>query len=322
MLKLPLIDGQFFIDNSTIELLSTCPRALQYSKLQSRILNAPAPALSFGSALHLAMDVRYGKYGASKPSSELFSEQVAVMTKHFTDNPTEEDEPRNLNWAIEVLKKYNEIYHTEPFNLLQDHEGKVLCELPFTIKLCDIPTPDGVAGTLSGTIPINYIGRIDLPVLWDGNVWILDHKTTSMLGDRFFDEKQMSAQQIGYCWAFKQLTGQDVKGFCINAIRTSQMPAKPKMGIEAWWRETLQRQRYPVTVEAMNEWKTNTIALIKEFFFHYEQQFFPQKTVWCSGKYGKCQYFGVCSYPLANREQILASEEFKGNNWSPLKQNH
>lgn len=311
MKPLPLIDNNFFIDNSTLELLTTCPRSMEYAKLYKRVINKPAPALNFGSGLHLALETRYTKYRNDKPSDACFADQVEAMAQHFAANPQPDEDPRSLNWAVEVIKRYNQQYNTEPFNILVDAAGVPLVELPFTLPLYK-----------RGDIHINYIGRIDLPVMWDGSVWIIDHKSASRLGDSYFDEKQMSAQQIGYCWAFEQLTGMSVAGFCINALRTSTIPAKPKDGPDAWWRETLQRQRYHVTEEQKSEWKTNTIALCEEFFYHYEKGMFPQKTAWCSGKYGKCQYFGVCSYPMDKREGILASEEYTDNNWSPLKQTH
>lgn len=306
MKPLPLVDGAFFIDNSALETLQTCPRAFEYSKLEKRIINKPTPALNFGAAIHVALDVR--AQGGDYPT------QIAAMEKHFAENPQEDEEKRDLNWAVELDKKYNEIYHTEPFNYLKDKDGKVLTELSFALPLFDYPMYED-----EKPIPVIYTGRIDLPVLWNGTICIIDHKTASRLGQSYFDEKQMSAQLIGYCWAFEQLTGQQVTHFCIDAIRTGQIPAKPQGGIEAWWRETLQRQRYPVTPEQLVEWKKNTIALVEEFFYHYKKRFFPQKTVWCSGKYGKCQYFGVCTYPADKRASILASDEYVDNIWSPLK---
>jgi hypothetical protein len=293
---------------------------MEYAKLDKRVINRPAPAMNFGSAIHLALETRYSVYKNRQPDDALLNLQAAVIEKHFESSPQEDSEDhRNANWAIEVIKKYNEIYHTEPFNILSDPNGKALIELPFALPLFDYVPSQPIEGmSVSGTIPVIYTGRIDLPVMWDKSYWIVDNKTASRLGQSYFDEKQMSAQQLGYCWAFGTLTGLPVQGFCINAIRTSAQPAKPKGGIEEWWRETLQRQRYNVTPQQLTEWKSNTIKLVEEFFYHYEKDFFPQKTAWCGGKYGKCQYFGVCSYPVESRPGILASSEYQDNTWSPL----
>ncbi len=309
MKPLPLIDGSLFIDNSSLETLQTCPRAFEYSKIEKRVINKPAPALSFGSAIHNALELRYKTYQNRTPDVALFEAQSAALQAYFAANPTEDDEPRNLNWAIELIKKYNEVYHTEPFNVLVDKDKNTLCELSFAIPLYTHHTL---------RIPVIYTGRIDLPVMWDNGIWIIDHKTASRLGQQYFDEKQMSAQQIGYCWAYEQLTGQPCAGFCINALRTTTIPARPK-SVQEWWAETLQRQRYHVTREQIIEWKRNVIALVEEAFYHHTNSFFPQKTVWCCGKYGKCQYFGVCSYPVDKRAIILSSTEYADNIWSPLK---
>jgi len=313
---LPLIDGCLLIDNSTLETLTTCPRAMQYSKLHKRTLAGTRASLNFGSAIHNALEYRYKTCKNTAPTDTQWQEQGKVIEDFFTKNPAVEDDYRTSSWAVDLVKKYNQIYSVEPFNVLVDAKGDTLCELSFILDLFDHPLDRlGI-----GTVPVKYIGRIDLPVQWDGGIWILDHKTTSMLGAQYFEAATMSAQQLGYVWAFQELTKQKCQGFVINAIRVKQPPAKPKEGLDSWWRESFQRQRFHVQEEQLVEWKANTIALVKEFFYHYEQGMFPQKTAWCVGKYGKCQYFDVCSLPQGNRETMLTSTIFQDNTWSPLKQ--
>src|ERR1035437_1735918 len=133
MKPLPLTNGHLFIDNSTLELLTTCPRSMEYAKLEKRIINAPSPALDFGSAIHLALEERYKNH--IKPDEECYTAQAKVITDFFEANPPSNDEPRSANWALEVIKHYNQQYHTEPFNLLLDSEGKPLVELSFALPL-------------------------------------------------------------------------------------------------------------------------------------------------------------------------------------------
>ena len=312
--ELPLIDGCFLIDNSTLETLTTCPRALQYSKLNRRIAAGAKPSLTFGSALHNALEYRYKTAGNGILNDDQKAAQMQVIADYFAENPAAEDDYRNANWAIELVKKYNAIYPTEPFNVLVDDKGQTLCELSFALPLFNY-THNGT------TIPVIYMGRIDLPVQWDGGIWILDHKTTSVLGPTYFEAATMSAQFLGYLWAFQTLTKKACQGFIINALRVKQPPAKPKDGLDSWWRESFQRQRYHVTEAQITEWKANTIALVKEFFWHYENAYFPMKTSWCVGKYGKCQYFDICSLPEGNRDTMLTSTLYQDNTWSPLNKN-
>lgn len=363
---LPLIDGALLVDNTFIERLTTCPRALLYSQLYKRISSADKPSLNFGSAIHTALEYRYRVYKNTTPDMQLEMELADVLTKFFDENPQPMDDWRSLNWAVETMRRYNEKYKVENFQLLQYDEprecdkcahgfpgevfedasmqatipcpwcsgtGKqeVMVELPFALPLftyetwnasLDFDAPEMVA------IPVIYTGKIDLPVQQGDNLIIIDHKTTSMLGPSFWDTFRKSAQQLGYCWAFSELTGKKVSYYTVNAIRTKEPPQyvtgesnrKGAQTAESWWNESLARETFTCTEEKLVEWKTNVIALVKEFFYHYQQGFFPQKTVWCCGKYGKCQYFDVCDLPAADRDFFLESGQFADNVWSPLRQ--
>lgn len=306
---IPLVDGCFLIDNSTIETLTTCPRALQYQKLNQRVLAGGKTALHFGSAIHLALEHRYKTCGSGQPDYAVEDEQGQLLVKYFEQNPPPLDDHRNAEHCFNLIKHYNQRYPVEPFKLLFDAKTqKPMVELSFMLPL--YTRKDGMR--------VFYTGRIDLPVNWDGGVIIIDHKTTSMLGSTFFDELSMSAQQLGYSWAFQELSGLPVRGFCINALRTSKKPMKPKNGDAAWWDESIQRNITYLRPGQLEEWRTNAIALVEEFFWHYDNQYMPMKTKWCVGKYGKCSYFDVCNLPPEQRIEQLNSSLFTDNIWSPL----
>ncbi len=371
--SLPLIDNCIFIDNSMIELLNTCPRALEYNRLHKRILAAESPSLNFGSAIHLALEHRY-KTCANLPASPFDEAEIAsILTDFFEEKPAPVGDFRTLNWALEVVKKYNLIYGQEDFNLLEyeqpqtcshcngvgstfDKENqtrpcffcretgknKLMVELPFALPLFAILLPsllvridwDGDPKTLRpGEVGVFYSGRIDLPNLKEDNqVFVMDHKTTSLLGPTFFDDKKMSAQQKGYAWSFQKLTGMPVRGYEVNAIRIKEPPqwitngGEPKRGgrkqnLEEWWRESLVRERFLLAPGELDEWHSNVIELITEFFWRYTREFFPMKTNWCVAKYGRCPYFEVCTtQPPADRLLILNSGLYQENTWSPLKE--
>lgn len=333
---LPLVDGCFLIDNSSLEALQTCPRAFEYSRLSKRISSADKPALSFGTAIHHALEWRYKNCRNTSPTIVDEEEMGKLLHEYFTAHPVTDDEPRNINLAIELMRRYNQKYHLEPFNVLVDDKGQTMVELSFALPLFVYKTEESVmveTGVISPEgikeympdqqtkeIPVIYTGRIDLPVMWDDQLIIIDHKTTSMLGPQFFEEQKMSAQQLGYAWAFEQLTGKSVAGFCINGLRTRVPPVKPRsQTIDQWWDEALQRDIIYIRPEQLTEWKKNVIALIETFFWHYSRQYLPMQTKWCVGKYGKCPYFDVCSLPKQTRPIMLSSPVFTDNTWSPLK---
>lgn len=317
---LPLVDGALFIDNSFLEALTTCPRKLQYDRLLKRRPIAEKSALSFGSAIHLALEHRYKNLKNSSPTILDEQDQAELLQKYFASNIMPEEDHRQLNFAVELVKRYNAKYQVEPFNLLTDKDGKVMVELSFALPLFEYTLEErtDIGHYHQKQVPIYYTGRIDLPVLWDGQIIIIDHKTASMLGDYYFDSQRISPQYEGYSWAFEQLTGQKVSGFCINAIRTKAQPVKPRSSWDEWWNECFARHKEYLKPGQLEEWKKNTIALINEFFFHYQNDFMPQKKKACT-MYGKCQYYDVCYLPEENRNVVLQSDQFTTNDWSPLK---
>jgi hypothetical protein len=304
---LPLVDGALLVDNSFIERLITCPRALQYDRLLKRKPATDQPALSFGTAIHAALEYRYKNCESNPVSPAQADAQRNILVEHFAKSPAAEGDHRTLDFAVEMITRYNAVYHIEPFNLIADEHGKVMAENSFALPLFTYKD-----------IPVVYTGRIDLPVMWEGQLFVMDHKTTTMLGDHYFDGQRVSPQYEGYAWAFEQLTGQRVAGFCINAIRTKAMPAKPRGSWDAWWAEGFARHKEYLKPGQIDEWKRNVIHLIKELFFHLEQDYLPMKKKACT-LYGKCPYYEVCYSREDAREAELRSDKFIDNDWSPLK---
>ena len=347
---LPLVDGCLFVDNSMLELLTTCPRALEYNKLHQRIASNEKPSLNFGSAIHLALEYRYQRYHSGIVDAQYHNDVAVLLSDFFEQHPCPLEDFRTLNWALEIVKQYNQRFAVEEFSLLkydepqtcthcngQGHDwedasmqatvgcrwcnetGKLsmMVELPFALPLAKINGVDVI-----------YSGRIDLPTIHSDQLWVMDHKTTSMIGAQFWDKMRMSAQQKGYAWAFQELTGKQVHGYIINAIRTKEPPLyitnpdAPKRGKatspETWWGESLSRERYYIKPGELTEWKHNAIALVEEFFYHYAKGYMPMKTAWCAN-FGRCPYFDVCSTTASDRGVMLSSGLFMQNTWDPLR---
>ncbi len=306
-----------------MEGLMSCDRLLEYKSLRRRILAAEKPSLNFGSAIHLALEYRYKTYQHRSVDDAYYNEVATHLTQFFDEHQVPSEDWRNLNWCMKLLRKYNEKYDIEQFNLLKDHEDKPMVELSFALPLY---TYHGPYRGVTMNIPIIYTGRIDLPVSIDGSIFITDHKTTSMMGQMFWDQQRRSSQQKGYVWAFQNLTGIKVDGYQINGIRTKEPPQYVQAGVkgtgkyttENWWNETFQRERFIIKPGDTEEWKANTIALLENFFHKYNQNYLPMMTTWCS-HYGRCAYYDVCQLDASDRDFFLASGLYADNTWSPLK---
>ena len=352
---LPLIDGKLFIDNSGfMEGCSSCYRYLQYKCLNLRIPSAEKPALNFGSAMHLAEELRYVLYGTGPVDQQYWELLTPILTDFFEKHKPASDDWRTLNWCMEMMKKYMERYPMEEFQLLRYKksvpcpacEGRgckqesqeeatwgidkcvwckgtgkreMMVECTFTLPLYTHIEP-------GNTIPVIYSGRIDLPLSLNSDIWIMDNKHVGMLGQTFWDEQRMAAQYRGYVWAFEQLTGTRPKGYMVNAVRTKEPPlyitGTGRRGSQSpgqWWQDSMQRERFLCEPWKIEEWKNNTIDLVEEFMWHYGRGYMPQKTKWCS-QYGRCPYYDICTITPQDRGVLLQSGQFMDNVWSPLKQ--
>jgi hypothetical protein len=214
---------------------------------------------------------------------------------------------RNLTTAQQLVKAYNDHYGPENFTILYQNDKPVI-EASLMHDL----------GTVRG-VRIVFTGRVDLSVHYDGKLWNVDHKTTSLYGNSFWDDMGMSAQQRGYCWSLWKATGTLPAGYVINAIRVRR-PTKADLALEeATFRaDDFQRQFFTLAEADLHEWERNTLALVDEMLYHYENDFMPQKRKWCVGKYGRCQFYDVCSLPQDSRETILTSSLYENDTWTPL----
>lgn len=359
MPPIPLRNGAMFISSSFLDTF-TCPRAAQYYKLNARVADRGTTAMTFGQHLHSALSLYYRLQEYNLDHDTIMSRVSTLLEQEFATYPTDQDDWRNLNWAMETFQQLVNKYRHEEFQVVRYKEprsctkcngmGKaetithpdnpvqaethclwcngtghttIMSEIPFAVKLYDHTLEEyNMMGVARTTIPIYYHGFIDLLISRNGLLYVMDFKSTSQLGQSYWDDKKAIAQPKGYSWALGQLLGVKVHGYLIRAIRTIPPPKYVAEGrpntkgefrkISDWWDESLSQQSFELGPGELDEWKENSIALVKQFFYHYSQHYYPQNKSLCSGKYGKCQYFEVCStFPSSDREILLNSAEFK-----------
>ena len=248
---------------------------------------------------------------------------------------------RTSDYAIQSFHSYITHYQNEiltPFV----HEGKPLVEFSFAYPLGKVELPIDMFGywppfgTLTnsaekekavylngGTIPVHieWTGIIDMLAEVNGGLYVVDHKTTSIISQDFFDGFEIAMQPTGYFAAMRAaFPDLPIKGFMANvlacrkpvaAITKSGKPTSSKP-FEAF------RRQYHYSDWHVNEFKQDALALVEELFANVTNKFFPKKTQWCVGKYGKCPYFDVCSLPPQSRMDMLMSDQYINNTWKPV----
>lgn len=284
------------LDNSAVEILTQCPRKALHSIMERRRSSRSQPALRFGGHIHSALAYRHRCEALGLKWSE--ATQMRILDRRFMATPCEDEEWRNLGIAQKVISKYNLTYAFDPINIVKI-KGRPLVEMPFAV----------LAGEIEGW-QVFYSGRIDLAHRTDGII-VRDHKTTSMLGDSYWRDAAVSAQQRGYLWALRAILGEEPLGYEINVIAT-RAPTKTGTAIEF-----VRRTFY--TRGQLDEWHSEFLSKASYFLWLLRRGEWPKhEAMHCVHKYGTCEFYQVCELPAAQRAAMLASSEYTTNTWTPL----
>jgi len=236
---------------------------------------------------------------------------------------------RNLDYAIETIRKYNTTWLFDNQIAINLPTGEVAVELPFAIPIGTITTSlpilccDALDVTkepwTQSTFEIVFTGKIDRITDYQGAHWLLDHKTTSIGGPTFFSEFYTSLQFRGYKFATEQILESPISGVLINAIIARKPKAKGEINF------TFERQPIPIADSLVQEWKHTFLKLTRNWLNMLQEseaeqeQAFPIFTGSCFHKYGQCEYFDVCQLPIAHRESMISTRLFEDHTWSPLE---
>lgn len=322
-IPLPLVDGNtLLIDNSSLEVQTTCPRAAQYHVCLKRKTSKEKSALEFGRIIHKALDIRYRQTAPMLPQTpEIEARMLQSLSADFASWSPPEDDFRNHSFAVELINRYGATYPFESFTILTLPDGKPFVEVPFALPLGEIDINDTLlvkdvaTGDTRpmhvGTLKVVWTGKIDLAYESQGGLYIMDHKTTSMMGPTFFQDFELAHQMHGYVWAAEAIFGRPFTGYAINALATRR-PTKTGKALE------FERKVYTISRPHLAEWQTDCIHIINDFVEMVRRGYMPKHTKWCMGKYGACQFHTVCTLPPEHRELMLGSGEFMDVTWSPL----
>lgn len=325
----PTFGDCLFIDNSTLEHLDYCPRDMEYFYNYRRQSSDEKAALTFGGGIHQALAHRYSQpseYVDLVSDTPVESGMFDAMDKHFEAESLPLGDWRTADLARKIVVGYNKEYQSEPFQVLEQN-GKPLVEFPFAFKLAtmDYMQDTGAMSDKVKRVTWFYIGRIDLIAWEDNQIFTVDHKTTSMMGEGFWQAQRVSAQHEGYCWAWWKATGKVPNGYIINGIRTRKPLVRDENGVSKRSQrpdispDDFQRDKVFVDLPRIMEWEFNLKSMLRRFLDYHSAQYYPLHRNQCVRKYGACQFYDVCSLAQEFRIPTLLSGNFKDVTWSPLE---
>jgi len=288
-------------------------------------------ALGHGVAVHagLAAWYRGSLDGLSGPQRVDLA--FAALTQAWPeDQPV--DDFRTLSRAQELLLTYIKEYPQESFQILA-------VEVPFTLPLrdpegkyrwldCGNSFPDTFDPTLGRTFcpgkpldsgncdicgrpceSIEYGGIFDLNVQYGAGkystIYVMDHKTTSVLGPTFFLQFKPNAQITGYVWADTQLSDRKVAGAIINALCLTRGG-----NIVVGKREITDRSDADI-----REWISDTVWTCNAIRESQRTGVWPKSDEECQGKYGMCGYHGIHVLTEPHERQARRETDYIQRKW-------
>lgn len=305
------------IDNTIRSTFKACKRKGLYRILLARQSPFPSIHLHAGGAFAKGLETARRAYylGGESPEDSVALGWQALHEEYGDFEPAKPMPNKSAHRMGEALVSYFDEYplptdHIRPamFN------GQPAVEFNFAIPL---PITHPETGD-----PLIYCGRFDMLGESNGQLFVVDEKTTGSLGEYWSRRYELSAQFTGYCWGAMQygypVVGAIVRGIGIlsKEIKHAALPfLRPQFMIDEWYRQMLRdvsemRQAYLDT-----NW--DKIEAPDGLFDDPYEQFGPDFNDTC-GSYGGCDYIPVCGVAPFARHQMLQIN-FAQRNWEPLK---
>lgn len=315
---LALLDGHTLVmDNSTMQLMTVCPAMGAYKVLWKREGAGTAIERDAGKALHSALEHRYRTHGAAPPTEGTESEMLAILEGCYAGLDVPDNTHLTLARMKEVVLAYNRECGQEPFRV----RG---VEVPYAVPLGVVPT---TGKKLPREVNVVWTGRSDMVTEWEqGTIYTTDHKSMGRYDGSTLAKFENDDGQKGYAWSLQEVARLHpelglppvVHGFCLNAIvvRPEYKRAPASGGLP---RFEVHRHRFHWLPAMLEEWRTNTLAIIGTWLEHYERGYFPMHRRNCASYFGRmCPYKDVDAVVPAQRAMVLASDMFKDVTWNPL----
>lgn len=305
------------INSSSLGVIQECMRKARYTLHDKWRAEDENPATLFGSAIHKALEVFYAGNPTERklPSlvdMELMSYGHAVAGEHqdlllkATRAFIQKAEPlkalpetnkRSIQTGVWLLWHYFQAYLNDPYVAYIDEKG------PFVERNVSFVLHE------NEHLRVEYFGTIDLIVrhTGTGELLVCDHKTSSVVGNDFYNRLKPNHQYTGYLLAARESCGVNTKSFLVNCLQVKERP-KTARGIAPH----LPRQVTTRDEADFEEFKDSVMDAVRSYLGAINTRTWPIGHVNACTTYGGCQYLAICAAPRQMRDNILAAKFVRG----------
>ncbi len=325
---LPGTKVQFAWDSTSLSYLKTCPRLYKYIMIDGWGSTDESVHLRFGSEYHKALEgyarLRAGEYDHE---NALHATVLQVLYDTYDDEggfwkPDEETKAgkyKNRRTLVRAVVDYLDHYKDDPAKVYIKKDGEPAVELSFSFELEWGPKASEVhysnnireENQLRGhSQPYLLCGHLDRVVEFTGNLFVMDHKTTtSTVSPHYFEQWSPSNQMTLYTIASQIILESPIKGVIIDATQLMVDSSRFVRGFT---------YRTP---DQISEWMLDLHSWLSRAEEYAVANYWPQNDTACD-KFGGCRFREVCSKSPQVREAFLKSDFDKlteEERWNPLK---
>lgn len=220
---------------------------------------------------------------------------AVLLTEYGTFTPPERHNKQPERMVAALIEYFQHYGFTTDQIQPYERGGKAAIELSFAL-----PIP-GTRHPTTGE-PILYTGRYDMVGVYGGQLFVIDEKTTSQLGQTWFKNWVHRSQITGYCWAAREfempVAGAIIRGISILKTKfghAESIQYRPEWMVERWLKQ-LARD-------------------VNRMIGHWEENYWDYNLDTSCTLYGGCKLMEVCS---AERPEAVLEMDFEKRIWDPL----
>lgn len=290
----PPATGDFAASVSSLATYRECPRKYEYDFLRMLAPEADRASFLIGEMVHKGLEAFYKKEHPKKIVQEVQDELYKRLRANFVPSDEMDALDKEVSIIIGMLMGYFKHYGPAEWSLWNN---------PKTEVGFDFEWVDGAT---------RFMGMIDLigENTKDGQLWVVEHKTTGLSGNEFLSKWHLGFQPHAYVWAGYRMHQLGMLprppiGCVINVlkkpgIRRKQTETQDQFN-ERLTNEYLSnpekymtREWIPIG-EAELAWFTKTQGeWVRRLSEDYKRMWFPQNTDACYSHFGHCKFFPIC----------------------------
>lgn len=294
--SLPPMIGELAASASSLAAYRECPKKYELNFLRMMASEAEHAPFLIGTMVHKGLELFHGaKMHPKKIMETVTDELYARLRASFVPGEDMAALDKETSIVMGMLMGYFKHYGPAEWSNWTD----VRTETGFSFRW----------GTETDFIPM--MGMIDMIAQYkDGNVWVVEHKTTGMSSNEYLLKWHLGFQPHTYVWAAWRMykLGMIAKppvGCVVNVlkkpgIRRKQTETQEQFNerLTAEYIENptkyLQREWIPIGLEDLKWYETHQGYFIKRMREDHKDGFFAQNTDACHSHFGQCRFFPIC----------------------------